>query len=550
MKILFVQKIKMSFDNIVLSFHVGNKIIQNTKYFIYKDKKYPIDFDLLKKNSQFFYRNEKQFTHVNEIDLLNGTDEALLDIPEEAIQAFIASCCNQPCKIQLSDVIPLQYLSHKFEFIELIKITDKYFEVYSNNLVLPSILFKLKIGPNNQRKSELNKIPPYFYNIEKEVEIISMHLNDFVQNPEMLLLPISILDQIFNRQYQFSQKVKKNSNEVIEFLFKCLDKYEIDASILFSYVDFGEQSIGVINRLIHNYSNKFDFNMINSTLLKTTTQLTSEVNKMKEEFSFLFSQMTQKFNEQQNEIIRMKEEEERKAKCYEELMNQMKEEIEKSKEREKIFNEKMIELTKCEKELKKKEENKEEEKNKEEENKEEEKNKEKEKNKEEENNERNNNFDQPYTIFVKTLNNKHITIQVQPTTTIEEIKDIIYEKIKIKQSLQCLTYANKSLNDECSLIDYNIIKDSTINLSLHVSNYLFTINVKRLTGKIYVIDCGMDNTVNDIKKRIEKKTGYTPSQQILVFNGKLLDDELTLKKCDIYHGYTIHLVLKRIKVNK
>lgn len=531
MKILFVQKIKMSFDNIALSFHVGNTIIQNTKYFIYKDKKYPIDFDLLKKNSQFFYRYEKQFTHVNEIDLLNGTDEALLDIPEEAIQAFITSCCNQPCKIQLSDVIPLQYLSHKFEFIELIKITDKYFEEYSNNLVLPSILFKLKIGPNNQRKSELNKIPPNFFNIEKEIEIISMHLNEYVQNPEMLLLPISILDQIFNRQYQFSQKVKKNSNEVIEFLFKCLDKYEIDASILFSYVDFGEQSIGVINRLILNYSNKFDFNMINSTLLKTTTQLTSEVNKMKEEFSFLFSQMTQKFNEQQNEIIKMKEEEERKAKCYEELMNQMKEEIEKSKEREKIFNEKMIELTKCEKELKKKEENKEEEKN-----------------KEEENNERNKNFDQPYTIFVKTLNNKHITIQVQPTTTIEEIKDIIYEKIKIKQSLQCLTYANKSLYDECSLIDYNIIKDSTINLSLHVSNDLFTINVKRLTGKIYVINCVMDNTVNDIKKRIEKKTGYPPSQQILVFNGKQLDDELTLKKCDIYHGYTIHLVLKSIKV--
>lgn len=36
-------------DNINLSFHVGQQEIQNIKYFIFKKKQFPIDFDKLKK---------------------------------------------------------------------------------------------------------------------------------------------------------------------------------------------------------------------------------------------------------------------------------------------------------------------------------------------------------------------------------------------------------------------------------------------------------------------------------------------------------------------
>lgn len=342
----------MSLDNIDLTFHIENKNIQNVKFFVIKGKQYPVDFDLLKKNSQYFYRNRKQFAQVNTINLLNSTDESLIDIPEGTIQAFAASCCNQPCKIGLSDVIPLQYLSYKFEFIELIKITNKFIEEHWNNLVLPSILFKIKIQPNNQRKSDIDNIPPSFINTEKEEEIISLHLNEYIQNPEMLLLPISNLDRIFHHFY-CSQKVHKISNEMIEFLFKYLDKHGIDASILFSYIDFGEQSIDVMNRLIHNYSEKFDFNMINSTLLKTTTQLTSEVAKMKEDFSIMFSQMTQKFNEQQEELNKIRKIENKKAKIREELfeqeMNKMKE---KEDEREKIFQNELNKMKEEEKKRK------------------------------------------------------------------------------------------------------------------------------------------------------------------------------------------------------
>lgn len=487
--------------NSELSFHVENKIIQDTKFFVFKEKRYPIDFDLLKKNSQYFYRNRKQFKQVNIINLLNSADESLIDISEETVEAFVASCCNQPCKIRVSDVIPLQYLSHKFEFIELIQITNKFIEENSDQLVLPSILFKSKLRPNNQRKSEQHNIPQNFYNTEKEEEIISTHLNEFVQKDELNLLPIPVLDRIFH-QFSHLQKVPKMSNEMIDFLFKCLDKHGINASILFSYVDFGAQSIEVVNRLIHNYSTKFDFNMINSTLLKTTTQLTSEVTKMKEDFSTLFSEMKQRFDEQQEEIQKIKKEENERKLLLEEEMNKMREEIEKSKEKEKSPIQKIEE-----KDIK-------------------------------------NDNQSLYNIFVKNLSGHYIQLQVQLSNTIKEIKEKICEKTGIKTENQYLLYSGKYLYESCTLFDYNIQRDSTIHLCLRISNDNSCINVRQLNGKNICIQYDKNDTIKNIKEKIAKNVEIPSNMQNLVFNGKKLDDENTLQYYDIYAGYTIFLIQK------
>ncbi|KAK8848324.1 hypothetical protein M9Y10_019387 [Tritrichomonas musculus] len=70
---------------------------------------------------------------------------------------------------------------------------------------------------------------------------------------------------------------------MIEFLFKSLDKYGKDASVLFSFVDFKEQQICLIKRWISDHYDTFDFSMINSTLVTTTSQLLNELCRLKEE---------------------------------------------------------------------------------------------------------------------------------------------------------------------------------------------------------------------------------------------------------------------------
>lgn len=44
---------------------------------------------------------------------------------------------------------------------------------------------------------------------------------------------------------------------MINFLFRCLDKYGSSASILFNKINFGEEQKNVIHRLFYQYKGRF-----------------------------------------------------------------------------------------------------------------------------------------------------------------------------------------------------------------------------------------------------------------------------------------------------
>ena len=148
--------------------------------------------------------------------------------------------------------------------------------------------------------------------------------------------------------------------------------------------------------------------------------------------------------------------------------------------------------------------------------------------------------------------NKIIILNYKSLNTIKDLKLKIEEKENIPIKGQTLYYLKQELENEKTLIEYNIEKENILSLHINLESletekdFIFVKSDEYY--KTIKVDICLSDNILDIKKKIERQAKIQPTYQKLIFEGKILEDNKFISEYRIKNE-SIILLIKEQTIN-